>query len=100
MAWNLRRRAEHDLEGIVDHGLEKWGQRVTRQYVNALYDEFANLAEMPELGVDSSEIRPGYRRRYTGSHMIFYKVTERGEVDIIRVLHASMDFRAHLGADD
>jgi plasmid stabilization system protein ParE len=28
--------------------------------------------------------------------MIFYKRTVRGDVDIVRVLHASMDFRARL----
>lgn len=43
------------------------------------------------LGVACDEIMPGYRKFSQGSHVIFFKNTTKGVIEIVRVLHQSMD---------
>ncbi len=35
-------------------------------------------------------IRPGYRYLPEGAHLIFYRVTRDGTVDIVRIVHKRM----------
>jgi plasmid stabilization system protein ParE len=44
-----------------------------------------------ELGKPCDEIRPGYRKFPQGSHLIFYRNGSDGVIEIIRILHGSMD---------
>jgi hypothetical protein len=53
------------------------------------------VAKRPETDNPASDLRQGYARRLTGSHIIFYRITDGG-VDVVRVLHQSMDFDRHL----
>lgn len=46
-----------------------------------------------------SHIRPGYRKQLSGWHVIYYRLTEEGSVEIVRVLHRSMDVDGHLRGD-
>ncbi|WP_368072138.1 type II toxin-antitoxin system RelE/ParE family toxin [Actinomyces sp. oral taxon 175] len=41
------------------------------------------------------EVRPGYRSRAVGSHVVFYVISDGG-VDVIRVLHQRMDPDRHV----
>ncbi|MDO9416041.1 type II toxin-antitoxin system RelE/ParE family toxin [Pararhizobium sp.] len=41
-------------------------------------------------------IRAGYRKVLTGSHSIFFRVTDDGIIDVIRILHQQMDIEARL----
>jgi toxin ParE1/3/4 len=42
------------------------------------------------------DIRPGYRKLAVESHFLFYRVTDTGLIDIIRILHQRMDVASHL----
>ena len=46
--------------------------------------------------VDIGDVRKGYRKVRTGSHVIFFKVTRNGVIDAVRILHQKMDFDRHL----
>jgi hypothetical protein len=53
------------------------------------------LAVNPLKGKDCSEIRIGYRKLNTGSHVIFYRQTHIDMIEIVRVLHGHMDIETH-----
>lgn len=53
------------------------------------------VREFPEMGVDSSDVRRGYRRIGSGSHLIYY-IVRKSEIYVTRVLHGRMDARARL----
>ena len=53
------------------------------------------IAADPRLGRSCEDIRAGYRRYSAQAHMVFFRIGENG-IDIIRVLHQSMDFPRHL----
>ena len=56
------------------------------------------LAADPKKGRRIDDIRPGYRKQAAGSHFIFYRLARPG-IEIVRILHQSMDVEAHLRAD-
>jgi len=53
------------------------------------------LAEFPDLGRDTSDISPEYRRIETASHSVFYRKTADG-VLIVLILHQKMDLGRQL----
>jgi len=60
---------------------------------------FHTLADDPEgQGRDCGDIRPGYRRRRAGQHVIYYRPLDADCIEIVRVLHGRMDAERHLPA--
>jgi toxin ParE1/3/4 len=53
-------------------------------------------AANPRIGRACDEIRPGYRKLAAGSHILFYRVSAGGIIDVGRVLHERMDVDRHL----
>lgn len=68
--YRLTPAARRDLSRIWDYSEERWGRQ-------------------------QAEVRPGYRSRAVGSHVVFY-VISAGGVDVIRVLHQRMDPDRHV----
>jgi toxin ParE1/3/4 len=50
-------------------------------------------------GEDASHIRPGYRKQLSGRHVIYYRETEEGVIEVVRVLHQRMDVVRRLRGD-
>ena len=91
----LSPRAQSDIEEIWDYTDERWGPEQAEKYVRVLQQAFETIARDPRRGRPSDDIRVGYRRYSVGSHVIFFRVIG-GEIDVVRVLHQSMDFDQHL----
>ena len=53
------------------------------------------MAERPLLGRECSEVRRGYRKYASGSHVLFYRPTTDG-IDVVRILHERMDYERHI----
>lgn len=91
----LSPKAKSDLSDIWEYTLAEWGIDQAEKYVRELW------ASMQEKGVDLStstdisDVRKGYRKIRSGSHIIFFKLTREG-IDVIRILHQRMDFERHL----
>lgn len=88
-------RARADLVEIWDYTSARWSIDRADAYVEDVTSAMELAGREPELGSRIDAIRPGYRKRSAGSHVIVYR-QERGLVTIIRVLHKSMDLRRHL----
>jgi len=93
--YRLAPAAERDLEDIWRHGLRHWGAQQAQRYADALIHAFGELAEFPAHAPDCSHVRPGYRRRCVGRHVIYFYLTGYG-IAIIRILHERMDSERHL----
>jgi len=68
----------------------------TEQYGENLLDAFDFLAENPNAGLAIDYVRIGYKRHPVGSHLIFYRLGVSACVEVIRILHQSMDSERHL----
>ncbi|MFA1563369.1 type II toxin-antitoxin system RelE/ParE family toxin [Aliivibrio fischeri] len=90
--------AKNDLKDVAIFTARRWGKEQRNIYLKQFDDSFWLLAENPDIGKDCDEIRNGYRKFPQGSHVIFYKQTGSQQIQIIRILHKSMDISPIFGA--
>ncbi len=66
--------------------LSQWGVEQAEKYVRELWSTRGHAASDSSKSVDMSDVRRGYRKSGSGSHVIFFKVTDDGS-DVVRILH-------------
>ncbi|GFO54776.1 plasmid stabilization protein ParE [Geomonas sp. Red276] len=94
--FSLTKKAVTDLKDIGRYTEKKWGRDQRNRYLSMLDTCFQQLAKHPEIGKDSGYIREGYRKLVAGSHLIFYRQFSDGSVQVVRILHKSMDVESRL----
>jgi len=82
--------AVSDLEGIVEHSLNAWGQNQTQLYISELEQLCENLAETPFMGQPCNELFTGLRLFHFRSHTLYYTLSAEG-ICIVRILHKKMN---------
>ncbi len=95
-SFHLTAQAKKDMKSIARYTEKSWGRIQRNKYLSALDKRFHRIAEEPESGRSCDDIRKGYRKLYEGRHVIFYRSVVADEIEIIRVLHGSMDIESHL----
>ena len=93
--YRLTPAAEGDLEAIWTYTLRQWSAEQADRYIDTLTDAFVELAQSPKSAPACDQIRPGYRRRNIGRHVIYFRTTTYGIV-VVRILHDRMDAQRHL----
>jgi toxin ParE1/3/4 len=93
--YRLTPAAQRDLSSIWDYTEDRWGILQAENYVTEIRRAIEWIADDPTRGRSCDEIRPGYRRYSTGSHLVFYLATAAG-VDVMRILRQWMDPTRHL----
>ena len=89
--FRLTNRAKSDLIQLAKYTEEHWGRDQRNLYIKQLDDTFHLLADNPLAGKACDYIKKGYRKIPQGSHIIFYKEGSLSKIEIIRILHKSMD---------
>ncbi len=93
--FKLRPKTEKDLINIYRYSVREWGIEHADTYIRHINSAFQQLADGVKSGRDYSHVKPGLRAYNVISHVIFYMVTHYG-IDVIRVLHKSMDYQRHI----
>jgi toxin ParE1/3/4 len=91
----LKPRAHADLDEIWDYTVDCWGLEQAETYIRQLWKDIQTLADNPSLGRECAEVRPGYRKYPSGSHVLFYRLTDDG-INVVRILHERMDYERHI----
>ena len=91
----LSPRAQRDLDEIWDYTAERWGAAQAGVYIRQLDAACNALAADPALARSAAEIKEGYLRHRSGSHIVFCRQTPTG-IKVVRILHTRMDFDRHL----
>ncbi len=91
----LRPAAKADLRQIAHYSKQEWGVARAKIYLASLANSLSRLKDMPDLGVECSDLRAGYRRYGVGSHAIFYRLAP-DRIEVVRILHQRMDAGRHL----
>ena len=91
----LRPKAVQDLEDIADYTFEQWGAEQEDLYLELLHRALEELSKNPAIGRVYDGVYPGLRRYLVCRHIILYTVSDVA-IEIVRVLHHSMDFDSHL----
>ena len=93
----MTRKAVEDLSEIWNYTFDKWTERQADDYYNMLIVSCQKIATNPKLfGKRYDEIFVGLRGYRTGRHLLFYRVLDSGDVEIIRILHERMDLRSRM----
>lgn len=93
--FKISAKALEDLKSIGRYTSKKWGKSQRNRYLGMIDDCFHTVSRQPELGVNCNYIKPGYRKYHAGKHLIFYR-QKNHFIEIIRILHDSMDIIRHL----
>jgi len=88
--------AQADLGQIWDYSTCKWGEDRANRYIPGIRDACGALAEGSRQGRPIDAIRPGCRKLAAASHFLFYRVSDSGLVDMVRILHQRMNVAEHL----
>lgn len=95
--FRLSRLAVSDLKSIGEYTVRNWGLEQAEHYVAELRRVLSLLSVNPGVGHACDDIRKGYRRMEHGRHVVFYRVRDDDGIDVIRILHARMLPRKHIG---
>ncbi len=91
----ISRKASAEIAAIWDYTAREHGLLEANDYAAAMDRIMAMALQFPNIGSDYSEVRDGYRKLLSGSHLIFYIPHEQG-IEIMRVLHVREDIPARL----
>ena len=92
----ISEEALKDIDNIWLFTAENWSFEQADRYFNLILDEIEYISENFEDGRDIGRVRKGYRYSKVKSHLIFYKKSKSGKIEIIRVLHEKMDIENRL----
>jgi toxin ParE1/3/4 len=87
----LTGKAKADLKDIASYTEQRWGKAQRNLYVKQMDEAFRQLAKVPLTGKACEYIKEDYRKFPQGSHVIFYRRINGGKIEIVRILHKSMD---------
>ena len=91
----LSPKAQHDIDAIWDYTVGEWGEKRAIDYTTKIRDLCGSLAE-GRLKGRPANIRAGYRKALTGSHVLYFRMGTDGTIIVIRVLHQRQDVSRHL----
>ncbi|GGH29487.1 toxin ParE1 [Dyadobacter endophyticus] len=95
-SYRLARRAETDLQDIWDYTESTWSTEQAEKYLDGLFSRFQAIADGRAKAISIDAIRVGYRKTLFVKHNIFFRKTANGVIEIVRVLHVSMDVDLHI----
>lgn len=92
--YSLTNKAVEDLTDIWNYTLDEWSERQADDYYNMLIASCQKITTNPQLfGKRYDEILDGLRGFKAGKYLLFYRILDSGDVEIIRILHERMDLR-------
>jgi toxin ParE1/3/4 len=104
--WRVRlgAAAELDFANILKWTTENFGARQARVYRDTLVQAIGELAEGPDIDGSKArdEIRAGLRTLHVarhgrrGRHFVMYRPATGRTIEIVRILHDSMDLQRHI----
>lgn len=89
--YRISEAAIKDLKEIWEYTSHKWSSEQADRYYNLIINEVEFLSTNAFAGKPIDYIRKGYRSATVKSHLIFYRIADDQKIEVIRILHQSMD---------
>ncbi|NOY49904.1 MAG: type II toxin-antitoxin system RelE/ParE family toxin [Chlorobi bacterium] len=87
----LSPKAKKDIIGIREYTTKRWGEKQSKHYLSNIRAKMRWLTENKELGKNRDDIKLGYLSYPEGRHNIYYRININEDIEILDVLHESMD---------
>ena len=92
----LTNKAVEDLSEIWDYTYEIWSENQADKYYNQLIQNCQELSENKIYGRNYSEIGSDIFGFKSGMNILFYKILNNNQIEIIRILHSNMDLKTRI----
>ena len=94
--YGISKKAQIDLEEIWVFTFNNWSLEQADRYYNLIISEIEYICEHPNSGKSYSFIKEGYKASKVRSHLIFYKLDSKENIEVIRILHQRMDIEQRI----
>ena len=92
----FRQKAIDDLNAIWDYTSKKWSEKQADKYYTFIKFACSGIAVEPSIGKEYYGIERDLLGFKSGKHIIFYHVISKNQIEIIRILHETMDLENRL----
>ncbi len=89
----LSNKAVDDLSAIWNYTYEIWSENQADKYYFDLLESCEKLAANRSLGINYTEIDLEIYGYKSGQHIIFYRILNEKEIEIVRFLHSRMELK-------
>lgn len=96
MSYRISSKARLDIIGIWEFTKDHWSVQQADRYYQLIVGKFSDISLKPDLGKSYDDLRIGYRGLIVKSHIIFYKSSKQGTIEIVRILHQRMDYKSKI----
>jgi toxin ParE1/3/4 len=94
--FKLTNKAVEDLSKIWDYTFEVWSEHQADYYYEMLISNCQEIANNPLLGKNYEGITENLLGLKTNRHIIFYRILDKKDVEITRILHERMDLKKRI----
>lgn len=95
--YRFTNKAVEDLANIWNYTFDVWSEKQADIYYKMLITFCQEIANNPTLGKNYEEIAESLYGLRVGKHIIFYRIISTEEVEVVRILHGSMDLKNRIG---
>src|SRR4051812_49416434 len=92
----LTYKAVEDLSEIWEYTSEMWSENQADKYYELITSLFQKIVENPNLGKNYNEIDTGILGLRVGKHIVFYRLAQSSDIEILRILHQRMDLKSRI----
>ena len=89
----LSNKAVEDLSDIWNYTYIAWSENQADRYYELLIGFCEEISENPKIGKNYDEIDKNILGCRASHHIIFYRVIEANEIEVLRILHKNMDLK-------
>jgi toxin ParE1/3/4 len=91
----LSPQAEADVNDILLHTWQQWGDEQRDRYEATLDRAITALGDFPEMGISVGRLFPGCRARHIERHILYYRILD-DVIEVVRILPERADPTRHL----
>ena len=95
MILDLTEAAVADLQSIAEYTRDSWGSAQEQIYLESLWSRFEEILDDPAKWRGRPDLFPGCQIATQARHVILFRV-QGSTLQIVRILHSSMDFQRHV----
>ncbi len=89
----LTNKAVEDLSKIYEYTYKFWSENQADKYYQELIDFCQLISKSPQIGKNYEEIEPQFFGFTANKHIIFYRILNENEIEVIRILGGNMDLK-------
>lgn len=94
--FRLTNKAVYDLSAIWNYTYDTWSEKQADKYYEFLIGSCQEIADSPRSGKRFDLIAKNIYGFRAGRHIIFYRIISDLEIEVIRILHGSMDLKSRV----